>query len=143
MSAVSRTPAEKDARKRMMEIPTIIPALRQLVVVASLGSVEIGSAGIENHKGCHNIMYNMIIHIPYIPTLYPFILCHAILFSTFYCIFYSHPKSHMGDTYATSKHQWYLASGPHNHTHLGPEGIGRYICDQHSSQLAVPMFINT
>ena len=47
MRAASRAPAEKDSRKMMMEIPTTAPALRQLVVVASLGSVEIGSAGIE------------------------------------------------------------------------------------------------
>ena len=76
MSAASRTPAEKDTRKMVVEIPTTVPAVRQLTVVASPGSVEIGSVGIimENNKGFHNLPLKLIIitqsmHIPYIPTL--------------------------------------------------------------------------
>ena len=88
MSAVSRTPAEKDSRKMMMEIPTIIPALRQLVVVASLGSVEIGSVGIENHKGCHNIMYN---NYDYPHSIYT----HSIPIHPMSCYFILHVLLHI------------------------------------------------
>ena len=59
------TPAEKDTRKMVMEIPTTAPAPRQLTVVASPGSVEIGPVGIENPQFPHEINYHAqyIMHI--------------------------------------------------------------------------------
>ena len=49
----------------VMEIPTAAPALRQLTVVASPGSVEIGPVGIENPQFPLEINYHAqyIIHI--------------------------------------------------------------------------------
>ena len=41
----------------VMEIPTAAPALRQLTVVASPGSVEIGPVGIENPQFPRHAQY--------------------------------------------------------------------------------------
>ena len=81
MSAASRTPAEKDTRKMVMEIPTAVPAVRQLTVVASPGSVEIGSVGIWK-----TIRVFTIYPINYHNTIYP----HSIYTHAFYvALFYS------------------------------------------------------
>ena len=59
------TPAEKDTRKMVMEIPTAAPVLRQLTVVASPGSVEIGPVDIVNPQFLLEINYHAqyIMHI--------------------------------------------------------------------------------
>ena len=118
MSAVSRTPAEKDTRKMVIEIPTTAPALRQLV--ASLGSVEIGSAGIENHKGCHvqyDYPHSIYTHSIPIHSTACSTLILLPLFCTLHLDFVYDLQSIKSHTIVRESHNW----RPWNHSGLTKE----------------------